>query len=167
VIDSRSQRRRVNLGGVAAVIGLLGYAYFAQFVQNYEPCPLCIFQRVEMFGLGVVLLIAGLHSPKGAGARVYAALGVVVAGLGVATAGRHVYLQNLPKDQVPQCGPGLDYIFDAFPVTDAVRMIFTGSGECADINWAFLGLSMPTWVLLWFVLLGALAVVANWARLAH
>ncbi|HEY5568066.1 MAG TPA: disulfide bond formation protein B, partial [Gammaproteobacteria bacterium] len=63
--------------------------------------------------------------------------------------------------------PGLDYIFDAFPVTDAVRMIFTGSGECADINWAFLGLSMPTWVLLWFALLGALAVVANWARLAH
>jgi protein dithiol:quinone oxidoreductase len=166
VIHSRRQRRWLNIGGVAVVIGLLGYAYFAQFVQGYEPCPLCIFQRVAMFGLGVVLLIAGLHSPKGAGARVYAALGAVVAGLGIATAGRHVYLQNLPKDQVPQCGPGFDYLFDAFPVADAVRMIFTGSGECAEINWAFLGLSMPGWVLLWFVLLGALAVVANWTRVA-
>ena len=82
-------------------------------------------------------------------------------------AARHVYIQNMPADQVPACGPGLDYMLDAFPLFEAVRMVFTGSGECAEIVWQFLGLSMPAWTLIWFVILGALMVAANYANLAR
>jgi disulfide bond formation protein DsbB len=78
-----------------------------------------------------------------------------------------VRLQHLPPDQVPSCGPGFDYIVDAFPLADALKMIFTGSGECAKINWTFLGFSMPAWVLVWFVILGALIAVANWRKLTR
>ena len=100
-------------------------------------------------------------------ARVYAVLGVAAAGTGAVIAGRHVYIQHLPADQVPSCGPGLDYLLDAFPLADAIEMVFTGSGECAEINWSFLGLSMPGWALVWFVLLGGLAIVANGTRLSR
>jgi disulfide bond formation protein DsbB len=165
VIDTRSQRRWLNFAGVGAVIGLMAYALFAQHVQGYEACPLCIFQRIALIAVGIVLLVAGLHAPRGAGARAYALFGVLMAGIGSGISGWHVYLQNLPPDRVPECGPGLEYMWDAFPLADTLRMVFTGSGECAEVNWAFLGLSMPAWVLIWFVLLGGLAVVANWTRL--
>jgi disulfide bond formation protein DsbB len=81
--------------------------------------------------------------------------------------GWHVRLQNLPPAEVPACGPGFDYIVDAFPLSDALAMIFTGSGECAEVNWQFLGLSMPAWVFLCFLALGALVITANWSRLTR
>ena len=165
MIATRRQRRWLNLAGLATVAGLMGYALYAEHVLGYEPCPLCMFQRVAMIALGGVFAIAALHAPPGALARVYAALGVVVAGGGAGIAGRHVYVQNLPPELVPECTPGLDYLVDVFPWTEVVRKVLTGSGECAEIDWVFLGLSMPAWVLIWFVLLGGLAVVANWSRL--
>jgi disulfide bond formation protein DsbB len=163
-MTARGRRRALNLAGAAAVAGLIGYALYAQYVLELEACPLCIFQRVAMIGLGAVFLVAALHGPLGAGARAYAMLGAAAALAGIAIAARHVYLQSLPADRVPACGPGLDYLFDAFPPLEVLRMVFTGSGECAVINWQFLGLSMPAWVLVWFVILGGLAVVANWRR---
>jgi disulfide bond formation protein DsbB len=78
-----------------------------------------------------------------------------------------VHVQNLPPDQVPTCGPGLDYMLEAFPFLDMLKMVFTGSGECHTINWSFLGLSMPFWVAIWFVALGVGIVTVNWARLAR
>ena len=164
MIETRGQRRLLNLAGVGIVIGLMAYALYSQYVVGLEACPLCIFQRVAMIGVGIVMLVAALHGPAGNSARVYGVLGVAVAAVGAAIAGRHVWLQNLPADAVPACGPGLDYILDVFPLVEAVRMVFTGSGECADINWSFMGLSMPAWVLIWFVALGALSVAANWTR---
>ncbi|HEX7080855.1 MAG TPA: disulfide bond formation protein B [Gammaproteobacteria bacterium] len=166
-IATRTHRRLLNALGVVIVAGLMGYALYAQHVLGLEPCPLCIFQRIAMIGLGFVFLAGALHAPVGLGARAYAGLGLVVAAVGIGIAARHVYLQNLPPDAIPACGPGLGYIFDAFPVLEALRMVFTGSGECAEVNWSFLGLSMPAWVLIWFVILGALAVAANWRRVAR
>jgi disulfide bond formation protein DsbB len=160
----RIHRRWLNLTGVGSVVGLIAYALFAQYILDLEACPLCIFQRVAFIVAGVVFLVAGLHSPAGPIARVYAMFGLAASGIGGGIAGRHVYIQHLPPDQVPSCGPGLDYLFDAFPVAEAIEMVFTGSGECAEINWSFLGLSMPGWALVWFLLLGALSVVANWTR---
>lgn len=162
-VASRRDRRLWNLAGVVAVVGLMSYALFAQYVQGYEACPLCIFQRIALIVVGIVLLVAALHAPRGA--RVYGVLGLVAAAVGIGIAGRHLYLQSLPPDAVPACGPGLDYLFEAFPLTEMIRMVFTGSGECAEVNWSFLGLSMPGWVLIWFVILGALAILANWRRL--
>lgn len=158
------QSRWQNLAGVAAVVALMAYALFAQHVLGLEACPLCIFQRVALIALGLVMLAAAVHNPAGKSARAYAVLSLLTAGTGAGIAARHVYLQNLPPDAVPACGPGLDYMLDAFPVLDMLRLVLTGSGECADVNWSLLGLSMPGWVLLWFVALGGLAVYANWRR---
>jgi disulfide bond formation protein DsbB len=166
VIETRTQRRWANALGVGAVVGLMAYALFAQYVQGYEACPLCIFQRVALMALGLVMLVAALHAPVGGFARVYSLLGVVAAATGIGIAARHLYLQSLPPDAVPACGPGLEYMLDAFPLFETVRLVFTGSGECAEVNWSFLGLSMPGWVLIWFVILGGLVTVANWRRLA-
>jgi disulfide bond formation protein DsbB len=167
LVTSRGRRRLLNLAGVAAVVGLMGYALFAQYVQGYEACPLCIFQRVALLALGLVFLVAMLHGPRGVAARAYGILGVGVAAVGAGIAGWHVYIQNLPPEAVPECSPGLDYMLDVFPLFEAIRMVFTASGECADVNWAFLGLSMPAWVLVWFVLLGSLVAAANWTKVPH
>lgn len=164
MIRTRGQRRLANLAGVAIVVGLMAYALYAQYILGLEACPLCIFQRVAMIGVGIVMLAAALHGPAGKSALAYGVLGFAVAAVGAGIAIRHVWLQNLPPDAVPACGPGLDYMLDAFPLIDAVRMVFTGSGECAEINWSFVGLSMPAWVLIWFVALGALSIAANWGR---
>ena len=165
-IDNRRTRRLANAAGLAAIVSLMAYALYAEHILGLAACPLCIFQRIAFIALGVVFLAAAAHGPAGAMARIYAALGVVAAGTGAGIAGRHFYIQNLPADQVPACGPGLDYIMDAFPLLDALELVFTGSGECAEVNWSFLGLSMPGWTFLWFVGLGGLAVLANFRRLS-
>jgi disulfide bond formation protein DsbB len=164
LIRSQSDRRRFNFAGVAIVIALLGYAYFAQYVQGYEPCPLCWFQRYAMVLVGAVFLIAGLHAPRGSGARVYAVLGALSALLGAAIAGWHVYIQYTPNP--PACSAPFEILWqNRDSVFAFLERVFLEAGDCADIDWSFLWLSMPTWVLLWFLALGGLAVCANWRNL--
>jgi disulfide bond formation protein DsbB len=120
---------------------------------------------VAFAALGLVLLAGGLHAPRSAGGRrAWGLLALVAAAIGGAIAGRHVWLQNLPPDQVPACGPGLDYMLDAMPFTGVVRKVLTGSGECANVDWTFAGLSMPAWSLVWFVLLAAWVAYAAFRR---
>ena len=157
-------KRVLNLIGFAACAGLMLYALFAQYALDLEPCPLCIFQRVAVIALGVVFLLAGLHNPGRVGGVIYAVLVSIAAGAGAFVAGRHVWLQNLPPDQVPACGPGLDFMLDAFPLAEVLSMVLSGSGECADVDWAFLGLSMPAWVLICVLALGAYGLYANLRR---
>lgn len=157
-------RRAVNLGAFAICAALMGYALYAEYVQLLMPCPLCVFQRMAMIGLGIAFLLAALHHPAGWGRFVYAALVSLVSAAGIAVAGRHVRLQNLPPDAIPVCGPGLDAIMERFPLLEALELVFRGSGECADVNWQFLGLSMPAWVLIWFVALGAAGLWNNLRR---
>lgn len=152
------------LFGAVACAALLGYALYAQYQMFLDPCPLCIFQRVVFMGMGVVFLLGALHGPKGWGRKVYGASAFFVAAIGMGIAGRHVWLQSLPPDQVPACGPGLEYMLDAFPLSKALSMVFTGSGECATVDWSFLGLSMPGWVLVWYVFLGLGALWAGFRR---
>lgn len=147
--------------GFAVCAALLGFALYTQLRGGLQPCPLCIFQRIAFAALGLVFLVAGLHAPSGAGGRrAYGVLALLAAGLGMAIAGRHVWLQHLPPDQVPTCGPGLDYMLEAMPLSGVVRKVLTGSGECAKVDWTFLGLSMPEWSLLWFVLLALWVLLA-------
>ena len=139
----------------AICAAFLGFAYYAQFQMHLDPCPLCIFQRIAFIVFGAVCLAAALHGPKGYGRRVYGALALLAAGAGAAIAGRHVWLQHLPPDKVPDCGPGLDWMLDTLPLNAVLRKVFTGSGECAKVDWTFLSLSMPEWTLIWFVVFGA------------
>jgi disulfide bond formation protein DsbB len=146
------------LAGAFACVLLLGYGLWLQHVDGLEPCPLCVFQRVAFIALGLVFLVAALHGPGRAAAIVYGVLGAIVAAAGAGIAARHVWLQNLPADQVPACGPGLQYMLEQFEFSRMVAKVLAGSGECASVDWSFLGLSIPGWALLWFVLLGAWAL---------
>ncbi len=153
--------RQLNLAGFLTCAGMMGYALYAEHVLMLAPCPLCVFQRLAVISLGVIFLLAALQNPDGWGRRIYAALILVAAGAGVGVAGRHVWLQNLPPDKVPSCGPGFDYIIDSFPLADALKLIFSGSGECASIDWRFLGLSMPAWVVIAVISIGVFGLWNN------
>ncbi len=145
---------------------LLGYAIYVQHAMFLDPCPLCIFQRIAFVWIGAVALLAALHNPSGAGRWIYTSLILLGCAAGAAVAGRHVWLQNLPADQVPECGMGLNYMLETMPFAAVLKQVFYGSGECAQIDWTFLGLSMPGWTLVWYIVLAmaTFAVVLSGKR---
>ncbi len=159
--------RWLNLGGFAICAALLGYAYYLQFGGGLDPCPLCIFQRIGMIALGTVFLVAALHNPQRIGHRIYGVVIALTALVGASVAARHVWLQHLPPDQVPACGPDLEYMLEILPLAEVIKRVFMASGECAEVVWTFLGLSMPTWVLIWFAVLGVAGLVGNWISRAE
>jgi len=137
------------------VIGAIGSMLFAMFYLEHhlglEPCPLCMLDRLVVITLGITYLLAFAHNPGRTGQRLYGLFGILAAAIGIALAARHIWLQNLPSDQIPECAPGLDYMLDTFPIADTLRIILTSSGECAEIAWRFLGMSIPTITLLLFL----------------
>jgi disulfide bond formation protein DsbB len=144
--------------GLLICLGLLAFALYLQYAQGEDPCPLCILQRIAFIAMTVVFAVAALHGPARRGAVAYSTLLVVIAGIGGAIAARQVWLQHLPKDKIPACGPGLEYMLDRFPLAEALRKILSGSGECAEAGWRFLGLTIAGWSLAWFVVLALFAV---------
>jgi len=139
---------------------LLGYGYYLEFAGGLEPCPLCIFQRIAYLAVLVLSLVALVHGPAGIAAGIYSAVIAISALVGAGIAGRQVWLQHLPPGQVPECGPGLDFMLDVFPLTETLKMVFTGSGECAEVDWTFLTFSIAEWSLMWFILI-AIASIAH------
>jgi disulfide bond formation protein DsbB len=156
--------RAVNIAGFLACAAALAYALYAQHVQGLEPCHLCIFQRVTVIALGVAFLAAAVHGTRGWGRYAHATLIGIASLSTVAVAGRHVYIQSLPPGTVPSCGAPLEVMLQFSPLTEVIADVFRGGGECAEINWAFLGLSMPAWVLILGAALGAMGVRANLRR---
>ena len=136
----------------------MGIALFMEHAMGLEPCPLCILQRVTVIVTGLVTLVAALHHPGARGIRVYAIGAILAAVLGAALAVRQLWLQSLPKDQVPACGPGLDYLMEVLPLTEVLNMILTGDGSCAEIAWTLFGISIPGWTLVGFIGLIAINV---------
>lgn len=141
---------------------LIGAALYFQYSQGLDPCPLCISQRVAVLLSGCVFLAAVLHNPGRTGTRVYAVMGVFTSLAGAAVASRHVWLQHLPPDEVPACGPGFEYMFNNFPFTQTLAFMLSGTGDCAKVDWTLLGFSMPTWTLLCFVLMAAASLAQFW-----
>lgn len=156
--------RTANILGAAACAALLAYAYYAQYAMHLEPCPLCIFQRVGIFALGVIFALAALHDPGVVGRRVYAVLLDLAAMATIGVAARQLYIQSLPPDAVPACGASLDFLLKVFPLNEVLVKVLTGSGECAKVDWRFLGLAMPAWVLIAAAGLGGFGVWANVRR---
>ena len=158
-------KRMINLAGFLACAGMMAFALYVEHQLFVEPCPLCVFQRMAVIGIGIAFLLLAAHDPSpGCARRIYlAVLGLSALG-GIIVAGRHLWLQHLPADKVPSCGPGLGYMLENFPFADALKMVFTGSGECASIDWTLLGLSMPAWVLIAIV---SLAFVGFWNNLSR
>ena len=129
----------------------MAYALYLQYGLDLEPCPLCVLQRACVIAMGVVFLVATFQNPRRAGATVYALLQLVIGGAGAVLATRQLWLQSLPKDQVPACGMSLNYMLDTLPFTDVLKKVFEGSGECAEKGWEFLRLSIAGWTLVFFV----------------
>jgi protein dithiol:quinone oxidoreductase len=140
---------------------MLAYALYAQYRLGLEPCPLCIFQRVAIFALGVAFLAAALQHPRGGGRYVYAALIGVSALTTAALATRHLYIQSQPPGSIPSCGAPLNVMLKFSPLTEVVQKVLTGGGECSQVNWSFAGLAMPAWVLVAALVLGVAGVLAN------
>lgn len=151
---NRISLRAWYLIAAACCAALLGYALYSQHRMFLDPCPLCIFQRVAFIWVGAFALLGALFNPKRLGRWTISLLIVLGAGVGAALAGRHVWLQGLPPSQVPDCGPGLSYMLDTLPFTDVLQTVLAGDGACAEVQWQFLGLSMPAWTLIWFIGLG-------------
>jgi disulfide bond formation protein DsbB len=155
------QRRALNLAGGVICLAMLSYALYAQYGLGLEPCPLCIFQRITVFALAVFFLAAALQNPRGGGRYVYAALVGLAALATIALATRHLYIQSQPPGTVASCGAPLAVMLKYSPLTDVVRKVLTGGGECSEVNWRFAGLAMPAWLLIAALFLGAAGVSAN------
>lgn len=152
--------RKACVAGFLACVGLLGYALYAQFQLGLMPCPLCIFQRIAFAAIALVLLVGAIHAPAARwGRRVYGGLAVAASLVGAGIAGRHVWMTHLPANEVPACGPPLSFMMETSPVFDVIKKVLTGSGSCAEIDWTFLGASMPAWSLACFV---ALTIWSAW-----
>ncbi|MES2819098.1 MAG: disulfide bond formation protein B [Pseudomonadota bacterium] len=133
-------------------VALMGVGFYLQYGVGLEPCPLCMVQRAFFVAFGVICLVAALHNPARGGRRVYAVLALLMAAGGAATAGRQVWLQNIPADQLPACLPGLDYMLESGqPLLEIIGTVLHGSADCAEVNWTFLSMSIPEWSLLAFV----------------
>jgi protein dithiol:quinone oxidoreductase len=143
--------------GFLACAAMLAIAAYFQFVEDLEPCPLCISQRIIVLAVGIIMLAAAIQNPEKTGVRVYSILALLVSTFGALVSGRHVWLQHLPPDQVPECGPGLEYVFKHFPLSKTLELLLSGTGECAEVLWTFLGLSIPGWTLVGFLLLAILS----------
>ena len=157
-------KRWLYLAGALIVAILFCSALYLQYVLRQDPCPLCMVQRVIFIAIGVLFFIAALHNAKLAGAKVYSVLIALVALGGVGVASRHIWIQHLPADQVPACGPGLDFMLKHFPMSEVWQELMHGSGECAAKGWTILTLGIPEWSLVWFVLLGIFSILVGWKK---
>jgi disulfide bond formation protein DsbB len=151
LIKNITQTRILNVLALVAGMSAMTYAYYLQYFEYLAPCPLCIFDRVFLLGILLTLLTASIHNPGRKGQRIYASLALLCTFGGLVSGGRHVWLQHLPADQVPACGPGLNYLLDTFPLGQVMDMVFRGSGECAEVSWRFLGFTLAEVTLMMFV----------------
>lgn len=132
-------------------IALILIALYMQYFMEMIPCALCMTQRVFIIAIGVVAFIAWLHKTQTLGSRIYSGLGMLLAVIGGGFSSRHIWLQNLPEDLVPTCGPSLGYLIETVPLAEALTVLLQGDGNCADISWTFLGLTIPGWTLVCFI----------------
>jgi disulfide bond formation protein DsbB len=154
--------RTTNFVLAAGCSILIAIALYMEHSMGLEPCPLCMTQRIAIIAVGTVALIAFLHHPLGMMRRVYSGLGAILAILGGAISSRQLWLQSLPEDQVPSCGPSLDYMLDTFPLSETISVMLQGDGNCAEVVWTFLGLSIPGWTLIAFI---GLCLINLWQML--
>ena len=137
--------------GFAACFGTVILALVIQTVYKLEPCPLCITQRICFMVLGVLFLIGAFVKPATLLSRFFTLLQVIAALVGAGWALRHWYLQAHKESMIADCGVGFDYMFENFPLKKAFSLVFKGTGDCAAIDWTFLGLTLPQLALITFV----------------
>ncbi len=150
--------RQVFLIIFLGCVGLILTALYMQYQMDMKPCALCITQRIFVVLAGLFALAAFFHNPAQLGRRAYTSLGALSAVIGGAFSARHLWLQSLPEDLVPACGPDLEYLLDTFPLMEALDVLLQGDGNCAEVSWSLLGLTIPAWTLVAFAGLVAINV---------
>lgn len=151
--------RHLYILAFLVVVGLLTTAMIFEYVMMLEPCPLCITQRITFIILGLIALAAAIHNPTGRSLRGYGMLMIAFAIVGVGLATRQLYLQWLPPEHAPACLPGIEYLVDILPMNELINIMFKGTGDCAKVQWHFLGLTIPGWTLLTFIGYGLFGVL--------
>ena len=144
-----------------ACIILLGIAYFMQYIMGLSPCYLCITQRFFIAIIGLFSLLAFIHNK---GPKIYGLIVAFSALIGGYFASKQLWLQSLPPEKIPACGPPVDYLFDSFNVSEAIKILIQGDGNCAAVQWTFIGISIPGWSLICFiaiVILSVLKIIRN------
>ena len=152
--------RQINLVIFLIVGSLLGYAAYSMKILGLEPCTLCITQQFFYCLIGISSFVSFLQNPGVTISRVYSFFISLFAIAGIWISGRQIWLQGLPEDEVPLCGPPLEYIIDVFPFADVLNALFMGDGNCAEIPWQFLGLSMAGWSFICFLVIFFLSVIS-------
>lgn len=143
--------RIIYLGLFSGCTALMAVALYMEHAMGLAPCPLCIMQRIMVITTACVTLLAAIHGPGRLGIQVYGGLVALAATGGGLLSSRQLWLQSLPADKVPACGPSLDYLLDVFPLTDVLSIALSGDGSCAEVAWSLFGISIPGWTLLGFV----------------
>ena len=157
-------KRWFGLGLFACILLLsLAYFYFQQAL-GLVACPLCLFQRACLLIIGGICLLGLILPLNKTTAKTAAFFNAVFSALGVSIAGRQVWLQHLPADKVPECGPGLFFMLDRFPLMEVITSVFAGSGECAEVHWRFLGLSMAGWMIIVFAVMLVISIKLLFTR---
>ena len=152
--------RMIHAFILASCLAVLGFGLYLQHFVGLKPCPLCILQRIAFMVIMVIALAATVHASRNFGGYLYDGLIAVTAALGGGIAGRQIWLQHLPAEQVPACGPELAYLLETFPPLEVLSLVLAGSGECAEVQWRFLGLSIPEWSLIWFIFFFIIASIS-------
>lgn len=156
--------RAQGFAGFFVCAALYAYALYVQFALQIEPCPMCIFQRIVFIVMGIVFLVGAIQNPRETGRKIYGLILLLAAFAGVGIAARHIWVQHQPPDPFAACAPGWNYMISNFPLSKTLKMAFTGSADCSQITWTFLGFSMPEWTLVCYLLLGLGAVWAGFRR---
>ena len=139
--------------------GLLGFAAYLQFALNLKPCVLCVMQRFCFIGVAIIFFLASIHKTKSWGHKIYCLLAFIICGFGLYFGGRHMWLQHLPPSKVGSCGPGFNYLINNLPLSESIKILFLGSGDCGKVLWRFLGLSIAGWGLLWFIIFTLFVII--------
>lgn len=148
----------LNIYAAFFTLGILAFALYTEYYQGLNPCPLCVMQRIVFIALAFIFIVGTVYRAGNLGRKLLHGLGLLIALFGIALAARQIYLQHLPIGTTPSCGPGFNFIVQNLPLTDAIRLLLQGSGECALVNWQLLGLSMAEWSLLCFILLAVVNI---------
>ena len=157
-----SPRQLNGLIVLCCIAGMI-FALYLQYALNLKPCPLCMTQRIFVSAVGLISFLSFIHNPSVIGQKTYAWLSLTCSVLGASFSGRQIWLQHLPPDQIPACGPSLQYMLETLPFSDTLRIMVTGNGNCAEIAWTLFGLSIPNWVFALFVglIICNLALIRN------
>jgi disulfide bond formation protein DsbB len=147
---------KIKLFAGTISIFLVIFSVIIQEIYSLDPCPLCITQRIVFLISGVVFLTFYLR-PFNKWIEFFVLLAINLFGLVFAL--RHVLIQKKIIQIPAECGIDLGYMFDNFPLTEMFELVFRGTGDCSEIDWTLIGITIPEWSALWFVIFIIITVV--------